>query len=99
MNTVLFLILVTALWLSFSGAHILQISILTHALAAREIAVVRSPQAVPAVKCVREQILCLCLFHFRKGFNCLSLKDVHGKSINSTEVCVCLWVSTLDSNH
>lgn len=85
-NCLLFLIQVMVLQLS-SGAHTLQISILTHALAAREVAVVRSPQALPAVNCVGEQIL-VCLFHFRKEFNCLSLKDVHGKSINSTEICV-----------
>lgn len=69
-----------------------------YALEAGEIAVVTSPQAVPAVKYVREQILRLCLFHFRKEFNCLNLKVVHGKPHSSPEVCVYLWISTLSSS-
>lgn len=34
--------------------------------AVRDMAVVRSPQAVPAVQCLLEQIHCLWLFHIRK---------------------------------
>lgn len=34
--------------------------------AVRDMAVVRSPQAVPAVQCLQEQIHCLWLFHIRK---------------------------------
>lgn len=71
--------------------------------AVRDMAVVRSPQAVPAVQCLLEQIHCLWLFHIRKKkkkrFNCLSLKDVHGKLISSTEVCVWFWVSIIDGSH